>query len=358
MKSFNLGKSVKKWLQQGKDYFFIAKILGKTAEECIEAYRSYMGFTPSFKTSNNLEKLILQKSKLHIYGESGVGKTYIIKKIAEKLELRVFVSYARLEEELVGDFSDYPFQEGKNIFILEGDSYYWKKYGVIKRYIQDSKTAFIVITNGKDTPTKNITKHTKQVKLYPPTKVDVVEWLESIGGDINLIDKIYDKDWRKVVRNFLHGTKENFKLNKKDYIDARGVVYKLLKGNATPKDFDDCVHPLSFILNWLGWNTPNFYEGERLKHNMEIISFVDANKYSLGKEYLQQYLLEFLPTYKKKDLYFPPFKRIKETKEVEKNYEVSQYKKRNTDKPKNKKESKSIKNEIGDFLLEGDSLLI
>lgn len=359
MKSFNLGKTTKKLLQQGKDYSFISKMLGKTPEECIEAYHSYIGYTPTFKSSDNLEELILQKRKLHIYGESGVGKSYLVKKFAEELELRVFVSYARSEEELVRDFGDFPFQEGDNIFVLEGDGFYWKKYGLIKRYIDNSKVSFIVITNKKETPTKNITKLLKQIKIYPPTKTDVAKWVKSIFqlSKPELVNEIYDKDWRKVMRNFLYGTKEDFKINKKETIDARTFVYKLLKGNATPEDFDKCIHPLSFILNWLGWNTPNFYRGERLKRNMEIVSFVDANKYSLGKYYLQHYLLEFLPTSAKAQLYFPPFKRNKETIVEEKNYEVSKYKKRNVSKP-TKKESKSIKDDIGEFLLEGDSLLI
>ncbi len=85
---------------------------------------------------------------------------------------------------------------------------------------------------------------------------------------------------------------------------------------------------------------------------MEIVSFIDANKYSLNKEYLQHYLLEFLPSYKKAQLYFPPFKRNKKKEVVEeKNYELSKYKKRNVSKPKTKKEEKTIQEEIGDFLL-------
>lgn len=354
MKSFNLGKAVKKWLQQGKDYVFIGNLLKRTPEECIEAYRSYMGFRPNFKSSDNIEELILLKRKLHIYGDSGVGKTYLIKKFAEKLELRVFTSYARSEEDLVKDFGDFPFQDGKNIFVLEGDAFYWRKYGVIKRYIQDSKTTFVVITNGKDTPTKNITKLLKQIKIYPPTKKDVADWIKFIFqlSKPDLTEEIYDKDWRKVMRNFLYGTREDFKPDRKEKIDARTFVYRLIKGTATLEDFDKCIHPLPFILNWLGWNTPNFYRGEKLRHNMEIVSFVDANKYSLGKEYLQNYLLEFLPTNSKAQLYFPPFKRIKKEEIEEKNYEVSKYRKRNVSIPKTKKEEKvSIQDEIGDFLL-------
>ena len=87
---------------------------------------------------------------------------------------------------------------------------------------------------------------------------------------------------------------------------------------------------------------------------MEIVSFVDANKYSLGKEYLEHYLLQFLPSTKKEQLYFPPFKRIKEKVEEveEKNWELSKYKKRNVSKPKTKKEKKiTTFEEVGDFLL-------
>ncbi len=61
----------------------------------------------------------------------------------------------------------------------------------------------MVITNGKNKPTKNITKHLKQIKIYPPTKSDVSNWLKLIGS-IKKDDEVYDKDWRKVIRNFLH----------------------------------------------------------------------------------------------------------------------------------------------------------
>lgn len=355
MKSFDLGRAVKKWLLQEKNYNEIAEVLNSTPEECIEAYRSFMGFSPSYKSSDNLEHLIKTKQKIHIYGGSGVGKTYIIKHLANKLKLQLFVSYPRTEEELVSDFSDYPFQKGDNIFVVEGDAFYWKKYGTIKKYILDSKTAFVIITEGKDTPTKNITKIMNQVKVYPPTRIEVLEWVLSSIDDKekakNIVSNIYDKDWRKVRRNFLYKRKETFKSKEKETLDARGVVYKLLKGNTTIEDFDNCIHPLSFILNWLGWNTPNFFDGQKLRYNMELVSFVDANKYSLRKEFLERVLLKYLPANRKANIYFPPFKRNKEEEKEEKPYDIMSFKKRKASKPKSKKEKKTIKEELGDFLL-------
>lgn len=355
-KSFNLGKAVKKWRQQGKSFEKIAVLLQETPNECIDAFNKYMGLNVrKIKSSINLETLITKNKKIHLYGSSGVGKSFSIEQIAEKLGYQVFVSFPRSEEDLAKDFGDGPFIAEKNIFVIEGDAYYWKKYGLVKRYIEASKTPLVIITNGKNTPTKNITKLLTQVKMYPPTRADVAEWLKSLDGKDSdvYINLVYDKDWRKVIRNYSLKRKGTTGTNKEKKIEAKQLAYLLLKGTATAKDFENCRHPLPFVLTWLGWNTPNFYTGERLRFNMELISWVDVNKHMFSQSYLINALLRYIPTSKKGNFYFPPFKRNKTGKEVKQlDYEISKYKKKKTTtKPKEKKPYKSIADELGDLLL-------
>lgn len=344
--TFNLGKAVKKLKMQNVSIEKIAEIVDKTPEECINAYKKYMGFTYT-PIHKDLKKLILEKEKIHLYGSSGTGKSYAIKNLARELNLTPFFSYATNEEELVKDWGDGVFIEADNIFILEGDSFRWKKYGVIKRYIENAKTPIVIITNGKDTPTKNITKLLTQVKMFPPTRSEVATWIKSIDDDYEHIpiDEIYDKDWRKVVRNYNTRMKHKSFDYEKEYLEAKNIVYKLLKGNCTIEDIDNCVHPISFIINWIGWNMRNFYEGDSLKYMYNIVSFLDSVKYSTSQDFLKHILLQCLPSSEKQRLRFPPYKRYKKKKEEEAPiYIVEKFK---TKKQKPKKEEKSL----SDFLL-------
>jgi len=340
--SFNLGKAVKKWKMQGASIEEIAKILGKSTDDCILAYKKFKGYvpTPNFK---ELKSLILKKEKIHLYGDNGTGKSYSVKNICSEINHTPFFSYAMTEEELVRDWGEGPFIDENNLFVMEGDSYRWKKYGLIKHYIEKSKAPIIVITNGKDTPTKNITKLLTQVKMFPPTRTEIATWLKEIDDDyLNIeIEKIYDKDWRKVIRNYSTNLKETKKNTTKEYLEAKQVVYKLLKGNCTIEDIDNCIHPISFVLNWFGWNLTRFYEGKELKQNYDLISFLDSVKYSTSKKFLKHILLQILPSNKKEMLQFPPYKRYKKKEEVEiKDYVIEKT------KLKSKQETT-----ISDFLL-------
>lgn len=353
---------MKKLRLQDIEYSEISTMLNHTPQECMDAYMEYMGLKKRLsKTSDNLPLLIKKKEKIHIFGKSGVGKTHTVHQLAEEMNLNVITSYARKEEDLAKDFGDSPFEDAPNIFVLEGDTYYWRKYGLVKRYIENSLTPFIIITVGKDTPTKNITKLVKQVKIYPPTKAEVQQWLNDIGMD-NVPDsyvlQVYAKDWRTVKQNVMYGlSDENYTPQETEKFEAREMVYRIIKGTATLKDFDNCIHPLPFILNWLGHNTPNFYTGYKLEHNMNLVSWVDAHKYDTPESYLRRALLQYLPTNKKGRFQFPPYKRNKEDKKdpIKEEVEIQKYTKKIEKvkkKPKKKEEKKqTIEDEIGDFLL-------
>lgn len=366
-KKSNLGKSVKKWLGQGKNIEEISALLKKSPEECYSAFQRYMGRTQISKHDNKLLELIKNREKIHLYGETGSGKSYLVRQLSSLLGFDMVVSSPRSEEDLLKDFADTPFIENRFIFVLEGDAYYWRKYGLVKKYIEDSKSCVIIITEKKETPTKNITKHLTQVKKLPPTRSEVLTFLKSYVNNVNheeiiedSLEDCYDKDWRKVWRNFRYGKEETAK--QKRIIDAKTVAYRIMKGEATLQDFDDCKHPLSFILNWLGYNLHSFYNNKQtLLRNFNIVSYVDANKYNLKKSYLLSLLLEITPMEKKGQLNFPPFKPKKkdESKGVETNYTISLIKQKKV--KKRAKKSVSVENldsyiededdDLGDFML-------
>lgn len=366
-KKSNLGKSVKKWLGQGKNIDEISVLLKKSPEECYSAFQRYMGRTPISKQDNKLVDLIKNREKIHLYGETGTGKSYLVRQLSNLLGMDMVLSSPRSEDDLLKDFADTPFIEDRMLFVLEGDGYYWRKYGLVKKYIEDSKSCVIIITEKKETPTKNITKHLTQVKKLPPTRSEVMSFLKTYVNNINhdeiiedSIEDCYDKDWRKVWRNFRYGKEETAKLKKQ--IDAKTVAYKIMKGEATLEDFDNCKHPLSFILNWLGYNLHSFYENKNtLLRNLNIVSYVDTNKYNLKKSYLLPLLLEISPMEKKGFLNFPPFKpKKKDEKKVEEsNYSISLIKQKKV--KKRAKKSVSVENldsyledesdDLGDFML-------
>lgn len=357
------GKIVKKWIQQGESLDFVANLLSCTPQE---AYSDYLHYTKQGmyfgKTAINmvsdtrffLKQVIAQNKSVHVYGNTGCGKTFNVKKIANELNLDVHVSYATLEEELAKDFGDAPLQQSDSLFLLEGDAYYWRKYGLIKNYIENSKAPFVIITIGKDTPTKNVTKLLQQVKIYPPTRSEVLELATTLNRNFDERDlvRVYDKDWRKVWRKIRFGT-DSVKNKQNKFYDAKTLAYKLVKGEAVLEDFDNCSHPVSWVLNWLGYNAENFWKGKVLKYNFDIISWSDSNKYNFKQIYIKQALLQLIPTEVKGFMRFPPFKKQKKQEEEIGNYSIKKFKKTKAKAPIRKKketEYKGLEDELGDFL--------
>ncbi len=373
IKKFNLGKTVKKWFQQGKDVVQIYSILNSSGhkcsvQDCINAYYDYMGWQRVIPERSGREIItaIMNRGKVHIYGSTGVGKTFTINAIAKELKLDMVVSYARLNEDLIKDWGTTPFEEDDRLFVLEGDAFYWKAYGVVKDYIARTKSAMVIITTQQKTPTKNITKLLKQFKIFPPSKTDMYDYI--IQFDPNWkgnIDKIYDRDQRITWRNYLY--------NKADrtppfegFMDAKTIAYKILKGTATREDFDKSVHPWHFVLGWISYNAMNFYNknGRRLEEVLSTLSWIDTYKFNYKKEYLIHVLLDLPPADKKGMMVFPPYKlnKVKEDKVETKEYVIEKYKKKGVKKTKKKpKQTKIVEesvededdfeDDLGDFML-------
>lgn len=349
-KKFNLGKSVKKWLQQKKDIAFIAELLDTPVSDCINAYHDYMGWgrTLTEKSGKDLMTLILQKKKVHIYGGAGCGKTFSVDVIAKELDLITNISYARNDEDLVADWTDVPFTDDDQLFVMEGDNFYWKAYGTIKHYITNSIAPIILITTYPGTPTKNITKLLTQLKIYPPTRSEMEQYILELDplweGNIN---KIYDRDQRITWRNYLYNKRDKTPPYS-ETIDSKKMAYKILVGKATIEDFKKNIHPWIWTIDWLGYNATNFYYGTKLKNVLQRLAFVDAHRFSYKKIYLQQILLDLPKAQRKGHLGFPPYKRVKEeVMKEEPLYKISKYK----IKKRTKKTAKFAETSIDDFML-------
>lgn len=362
MKRMNVGKRVKKLLGQDMNLDTIAKIVNRnrtntlTPKQCLDKYYTYIGkVNPTARASAELDKLIEQKEQIHLFGTTGSGKTYLVERLADLLNMTLVKSSARKEEDLMSDWGNMPFkkEDARLLFVLEGDGFYWKKYGLIRKYIQNSNYPMIIITTDKDTPTKHITKHLKSVKKFPPRPHEVADYFSKYDGenytkDDAFIKKIYDKDWRKVWRQYKFGTEQYTKRKEVEQISSKRFSYLLLSGKATKKDYDRCEHPLSFILNWLGHNCKKFYSDSHDYHRaMSVINFVDKYKYDMKQEYLPNVLIEEFPEADLKAyLTFPPFQRIPEEDTNKDVYTVS----KETREISNTK-IKEAKEELGDFLL-------
>jgi len=369
-KKINVGKTVKKLLGQGKTVSEISTMLNSmgykySVQDCIDEYYSLMGWARviSERSGNEVMKAILNREKIHIYGSTGVGKTFTIKSIAKELDLDTIVSYARLNEDLVNDWGTSPFEDDDKLFVLEGDAFYWKAYGIIKNYITKSKSPLVIITIGKDTPTKNVTKLVKQFKIFPPTKSEMQHYILQFDpnweGDI---DKIYDRDQRITWRNYLYNRTEKTPKWEED-VDAKNVAYKILKGTATYEDFEKSVHPWHFVLGWISYNAKNFYSGKKLEKVLRTLAWIDTYKFNYKNRYLIQMLLDLPKAEKKGFMVFPPYKikpKTEEDKVEEVDYVIEKYKVKPEPKSKKKKgKQKKIVEEddedefddLGDFML-------
>jgi hypothetical protein len=143
--------------------------------------------------------------------------------------------------------------------------------------------------------------------------------------DDNLLDKIdyknFNKLWRFVKFDFIED-----KPIESNFYDAKTLAYKLTTGKAVLEDFDNCNMPLSWVLNWLGYNAPSFWSGKKLGKVMDLISWCDANKYNHKEIYIKNTLLQLPMASKKGFMRFPPFKKKLEEK-YNPDYVIKKYKK-------------------------------
>lgn len=312
--TFSTGKAVKKWLGQGKDIHFISELLKKPITECVEAYYDYMGWNWTFTNSaKKIMSLIKKKKPIHIYGVTGSGKSFTIKAIAKHLKMDTIVSYATLSDELMNDWGELPNEEADHLFVLEGDAFYWRSYAMIKYYIQNAVAPIVIITTKKDKPTKWITKLVEQVKVFPPTREEMFNYLIRINPNWDgNIDAIYDNsgDMRVTWRNFLYNKRYKTPENV-EKLDAKKVAYKILTGKASYSDFENCNHPWEWVIGWISYNCVNFYEGSNLSKVHEKLAWIDKNKFNYKKGYMIRCLLELPKADKKGYMAFPPFKSKK-----------------------------------------------
>lgn len=357
-----LGKRIKKLLGQDLTLAQIIKMLQKSGEythlsprRCIREYNKYVGVQPKINTGDDLLSLIKYRENILVWGETGVGKSYAVRRCAEILDRRIIVSHARNESELVSDFADLPRTEKDYVCVLEGDNYYWRKYGLIRKMITNSVCAFVVIVTEKDTPTKHVRKHLEKVKILPPTRSDVAEFFSKYDNTTytphcDFITQIYSKDWRKIWQKYTHGVSSiEYKPEHQEEISSKKLAYKIIRGKAHFYDFYRCYHPLIFILKWIAYNLHIAQSGDVLRKNLELISWIDQHKYSYKQKYLHNALLDnFIPTRRRIYLKFPPYQK-KKKEEKEDTYEVTKVDGKSTTTSSNKKEKNQ--KDIRDFLL-------
>lgn len=350
-----LGHQVKKLVWQNKYTLNeIARICNSTIEECTEAYENFMGhrlpatFLLACSETQKKEfiKLILQRNKILLFGNNGIGKSSLPRLIAKELGWRLVSSHPRNNEDLLRDFGELPLKTKNTIFVIEGDSFYWRSYALINHYIKESKNPIIIIVDKKDTVHGSVAKQLINFKLLPPSKKDVEIFLRkkfpSWKGDIN---DVYDSDMRITLRKVKFGL-ERWKPSEKESINSQQLAYNILNGKATDEQFDNCSDgyaTLLFTNNWLGFNFHTFYDSMRI---MDNISFIDSYKYNYKKVYLKGMLLG-LPNASKRGKMIFPTPKFKPPKEDEDEWEHKKIKKRK----KEIKKQKTITKFTGDMEL-------
>ncbi len=76
-KKINVGKTVKKWIGQGKNIAEVSTIVHSmghkfSVQDCIDAYYDYMGWRRviSERSGAGFIKAVLNREKIHVYGTS------------------------------------------------------------------------------------------------------------------------------------------------------------------------------------------------------------------------------------------------------------------------------------------------
>jgi len=337
-----LGRRVKKLVWQNKYTLDeIAKICNSTIEECSTAYEDFMGhklpatflLAGSEEQQNQLRTLILQNKKILLFGTNGVGKSSLPRLIAKEVGWRIRYSHPRSSDDLLKDFGELPLKTKKTIFVIEGDSFYWRSYALVNHYIKESKNPIIIIVDDKDKVHATVSKQLIIMKLLPPTKRDVEVFIKKKFPNFKgNIDEIYDKDMRITLRNIIYSINSYIPQEKIDY-DAQKIAYSILNKRCTIDQLNSCKDPIFFITNWLGNNAHKFYND---LDNIDKISFVDAYKFIFKRKYLDGVLLSLDRFHIRGKMSFPPTK-FKPKKEKDDDWEHG---KKKVGRSRKKEESK------------------
>lgn len=286
------------------------------------------------KQKNEVRKLILQNQKILLFGDVSVGKSSLVKEISTEIGYRLVLSYPRNDEDLLKDFAQLPFETKKTLFVIEGDSFYWRSYGLVNHYLQ-SNNPIVIIVNLKDTVHKTVADQVVPIKLYPPTKQDVEEFVRKRYPNWNgRIEDVYSNDLRITLRNIKYGI-TSYVPQQLEPLNSQQVSYSLLQGTAKREDIENCSDPQIFVLNWLGNNVHKFYSN---KKKLDDVSFVDSYKFDYKKKYLDGMLLTLGKANLRGKMKFPPIK-FKLPKEVEEEWEKERRKKSKISIKKSKQET-------------------
>lgn len=312
-----LGKRVKKLIYQNKFTLEdISRILQEPIEKCLNSYEEYTGqkipptilIAGNSKQQENLKKLILNNEKVLLFGSHGVGKSSAIRKIGDELQYRIIESYPRSNEDLMEDWGDLPFNINKSIFVMEGDGFYWRKYGLIKKYIEKSKNPIIVIVNKKNTVHGTVEKLLMNVMFSPPSRQEVASFLKKKFPDWNgNINDVYDRDVRVTLRKIKFDIDENLQIDSPKTIDSRQLVYKIFNGTATKEDIENCKDPVQWAQRSIAYNAKNFYSKKTALEVLDKVCFVDKYKYNYNRDFLNGVLLSIPRREKSGKIQFPPY---------------------------------------------------
>jgi len=299
-------KAIKKYVLQNRwSMQEICHMVGVTMAEAAELYKGYTGkdLPPGMfvvghdDTINTIQLAIKQHKHVLLHGEPGIGKTasatFAIRE-AGKIMRKINLSDKRTGTLLANTLFGAHRTPSDVVFLFdEADNFHWRSHVYFKKVLDESQVSIIMTCNNVSKIPKTIMsmlkKEGKIIKMYPPSIDDFRQFMEQSFPDrVHEVPKLYDEDFRVVIRRLLHGYSGTYM--KEIEITAEGVAGAVFGDRNVKRRLGRIMKskdPLAWVTTWLDYNCARFFrKPEELSDFLRKLAKIDRWVYRTNKQFL------------------------------------------------------------------------
>ena len=246
----------------------------------------------NYESRQKLKKNVLNIVPTFLVGPNGIGKTSVVKEIADFTEMIIKKIIPLNQEEIVKEFGVGPSDASNNyLYVVEADGLNARKYSILKNYVNNLKRPLIIIAQNKEKLNKTLVKLLDVIEFTHPSFEDVEKLLITRFDWNGKIEDIYDPDMRIVLSRVLTGERID-KPSEERIITAQDLAVDLGFGYVKKEDFERLEQPLWWVIRWLAYNQKfKFPKTPRtLLDNLKKLSLIDEYKF-MGVEDCLHYML-------------------------------------------------------------------
>ena len=218
-----------------------------------------MEFIGNQEQLRRVEELIRLCKPVLIVGDPGIGKTYSVYYIANKLGWEVVefnTSDERKKEDFEYLYSMARMKGFKNRIILLDEADGIEDFRHVKKLFEISKNPIVLTANELWKIPEWIQKRCEVIRFYPPKKQEIVNYLKKYYGNVKF-DRVCD-DVRQSIIACVYGSQPYTKTN------VFEQVMNIFKG----RDFEFTD---TFMWYYLIDNVHKFYQGKKLFDAIQLI---------------------------------------------------------------------------------------